>query len=175
MNGNLSKINLTLSKVALLALGTFTYLATSLAVANESSLINEQLEQSGYLVYGVHAGRPQKLMPIASTIQQLQQDELIELTLNQTFHNSGDSLLVADYVMPMPNPAALINYQVTNQNDYDCAGQNASTQSITLASGESVTLTVTYQLLNKQLVSFHPADATMYALSSAEMQLADNK
>ena len=94
----------------------------------------------------------QPIQPSASSIKEERYEGLTVLTLSQTFTNSSESALNGYYHIPLPNPGALINYQVSTDS---ATNQLSDPQQLSLDSGESVTYTVRYELNSNLLVGFH--------------------
>lgn len=94
----------------------------------------------------------QPIQPSASSIKEERYDGLTVLTLSQTFTNTSDTAVNGYYHIPLPNPGALINYQVSTNTNAD---QLSDPQQLALDSGESVTYKVRYELNSNLLVGFH--------------------
>ena len=87
----------------------------------------------------------QPIQPSASSIKEERYDGL-------TFTNTSDTAMNGYYHIPLPNPGALINYQVSTDTNAD---QLSDPQQLALDSGESVTYNVRYELNSNLLVGFH--------------------
>ncbi|ACV25733.1 hypothetical protein [Kangiella koreensis] len=96
--------------------------------------------------------------------------ELKQITLTETFTNSTDDLIFAEYQVAMPNPAALVNYEITVDSSLGC--EPATADNMVITPGQSVTVTVTYNLLETQLVSFHSTVPSLYAEEVLAPQVA---
>ena len=95
------------------------------------------------------------IQPSSSSITQQRQGGLTTLTLSQTFTNNSDEAIVGYYHLPLPNPGALISYEVLTSN---AQAQLNDPQQLSLNQGESVTYTVRYQLNQDLLVGFHQTE-----------------
>ncbi|WP_018623362.1 hypothetical protein [Kangiella aquimarina] len=108
-----------------------------------------------------------------SSEQQVTTDgELTQITLTETFSNQTEQMIIAEYQPALPNPAALVNYEVTVDSDLGC--EPASADNLVIVPGQSVTVTVTYNLVETQLVSFHSTLPTLYAEEVVAPQVASS-
>ena len=106
-----------------------------------------------------------------SSEQQVTTDgELTQITLTETFTNPTEQMIIAEYQPALPNPAALMNYQVTVDSDIGC--EPATPDNLVIIPGQSVTVTVTYNLVDTQLVSFHSTLPSLYAEEVIAPQVA---
>ncbi|MCW8857743.1 MAG: hypothetical protein OQJ95_10300 [Kangiella sp.] len=96
--------------------------------------------------------------------------DLKQITLTETFTNSTDDLIFAEYQVALPNPAALVNYDISVDSSLGC--EPATADNMVITPGQSVTVTVTYNLLETQLVSFHSTVPTLYAEEVLAPQVA---
>lgn len=96
--------------------------------------------------------------------------DLTQITLTETFSNPTEQMIVAEYQPALPNPAALVNYEVSVDSDLGC--EPATADNLVIIPGQSVTVTVTYNLLENQLVSFHSTEPTFYAEEVIAPQVA---
>ncbi len=96
--------------------------------------------------------------------------DLTQITLTETFTNPTDELIFAEYQVALPNPAALVNYEITVDSDLGC--EPATADNMVIAPGQSTTVTVTYNLVETQLVSFHSTVSTFYAEEVTAPQVA---
>ena len=96
--------------------------------------------------------------------------DLKQITLTETFTNSTDDLIFAEYQVALPNPAALVNYDISVDSSLGC--EPATADNMIITPGQSVTVTVTYNLLETQLVSFHSTVPTLYAEEVLAPQVA---
>lgn len=155
-------------------LNTPIYLFAIIAVLGNTASIaqtDSDIQDKGYLsIYNPENSQPEKHIAQSSTIEQKVFDDLTQLTITQTFVNTSGQTMIADYVMPMPNPAALIRYDIKTDRDFGCSEETP--HQVVLAPQESVTITVHYDLFNKQLVSFTASDINTFALQDNEQQLA---
>ncbi|RDX35343.1 hypothetical protein DZA37_00965 [Kangiella sp. HD9-110m-PIT-SAG06] len=99
------------------------------------------------------------LQPSASSIKEERFDGLTVLTLSQTFTNTATDKLQGYYHIPLPNPAALINYQVSTDKG---SSQLSDPQRLSLDSGESITYTVRYEMHSDLLVGFHQTNESNF-------------
>lgn len=96
--------------------------------------------------------------------------DLTQITLTETFTNPTEELIFAEYQVALPNPAALVNYEITIDSDLGC--EPATADKMVIAPGQSTTVTVTYNLVATQLVSFHSTVPTYYAEEVIAPQVA---
>ena len=95
------------------------------------------------------------IQPSASSITEQRNGGLTTLTLSQTFTNNSDQAIRGYYHLPLPNPGALISYEVQNSN---AQPELDDPQQLALTQGQSITYTVRYQLNESLLVGFHQTD-----------------
>jgi hypothetical protein len=95
------------------------------------------------------------IQPSASSITEQRNGGLTTLTLSQTFTNTSDGAVKGYYHLPLPNPGALISYEVQTDNTQV---QLDDPQQLALEQGESITYTVSYLLNESLLVGFHQTD-----------------
>lgn len=106
-----------------------------------------------------------------SSEQQVTTDgDLTQITLTETFSNPTEQMIIAEYQPALPNPAALVNYEVSVDSDLGC--EPATADNLVIIPGQSVTVTVTYNLVETQLVSFHSTLPTLYAEEVVAPQVA---
>ncbi len=106
-----------------------------------------------------------------SSEQQVTTDgDLTQITLTETFSNPTEQMIIAEYQPALPNPAALVNYEVSVDSDLGCEPLTAD--NLVIIPGQSVTVTVTYNLIETQLVSFHSTLPTLYAEEVVAPQVA---
>lgn len=92
------------------------------------------------------------LQPSSSSVTQQHNSGLTTVVLSQTFVNSNDHAVQGYYHLPLPNPAALLNYHVSSNKS---AMPLEDPQQLHLKQGESITYEVRYELMTDQLVGFH--------------------
>ncbi|HEY9030747.1 MAG TPA: hypothetical protein VIM93_05250 [Kangiella sp.] len=96
--------------------------------------------------------------------------DLTQVTLTETFGNPTDQLIFAEYQVALPNPAALVNYEIVVDSDLGC--EPATADNMVITPGQTVTVTVTYNLVETQLVSFHSTVPTFDAEEIIAPQVA---
>lgn len=98
--------------------------------------------------------------------------DLTQIILTETFSNPTEQMIFAEYQPALPNPAALVNYEVSVDSDLGC--EPATADNLVIVPGQSVTVTVTYNLVETQLVSFHSTLPTLYAEEVVAPQVASS-
>ena len=98
--------------------------------------------------------------------------DLTQITLTETFSNPTEQMIIAEYQPALPNPAALVNYEVSVDSDMGC--EPATADNLVIIPGQSVTVTVTYNLVEAQLVSFHSTLPSLYAEEVVAPQVASS-
>ncbi|WP_146205070.1 hypothetical protein [Kangiella spongicola] len=109
------------------------------------------------------------LQPQASTIKEERFDGLTVLTLSQSFSNTSDSALSGYYQIPLPNPSALIHYEVSSDG---AINELSDPQKVSLEKGQSITYTVRYELHSDLLVGFHQAHEPMFEDANLDVETA---
>lgn len=98
--------------------------------------------------------------------------DLTQITLTETFSNPTEQMIFAEYQPALPNPAALVNYEVSVDSDLGC--EPATADNLVIVPGQSVTVTVTYNLVETQLVSFHSTLPSLYVEEVVAPQVASS-
>lgn len=98
--------------------------------------------------------------------------DLTQITLTETFSNPTEQMIFAEYQPALPNPAALVNYEVSVDSDLGC--EPATADNLVIIPGQSVTVTVTYNLVETQLVSFHSTLPSLYVEEVVAPQVASS-
>ncbi|AOE50796.1 hypothetical protein [Kangiella sediminilitoris] len=156
------------------SLGIIAATALTMAAVSHADQPTEPLEN--VKLFGVvdtvnETSDIQRLQPTSSSITQEHNDGLTVLTLSQTFINNSDSELVGYYHLPLPNPGALLNYEVTSSQDKEALSEP---QQLTLQQGESITYKVRYELNPQLLVGFHQTVQPEFSPELMETSIAQN-
>lgn len=96
----------------------------------------------------------QQIQPTASSIIEQRNEGLTTLTLSQTFTNNSGEDIKGYYQLPLPNPAALIHYEVVSSH----LAELDDPLQVSLEDGQSITYSVTYRLQPALLVGFHQSN-----------------
>lgn len=144
-----------LNLVKKLSVTALTITAITMATASYADQPTEPLEN--VKLFGVvntidESRQVRHLQPSSSSIKQEHKDGLTILTLSQTFKNNGETPLEGYYHLPLPNPSALLNYEVTSNQ---ALVELDDPQQLSLKQGESITYQVRYELNSQLLVGFH--------------------
>lgn len=141
-----------LKAIALVSIATLSLTLTSQVKADQPTEPLENITLFGVVNTIDNDRQVKQLQPSSSSITEQHNGGLTVLTLSQTFVNNGSDTLNGYYHVPLPNPAALLNYQVMSDKS---AEQMNDPQKLVLNQGESITYQVRYELAAQQLVGFH--------------------
>lgn len=159
-----------LKTIALASITTLGLALTSQVKADQPTEPLENIKLFGVVNTTDNNRQVAQLQPSSSSITEQRNDGLTVLTLSQTFVNNGSDTINGYYHVPLPNPAALLNYQVLSDKS---AEQMNDPQKLKLNQGESITYQVRYELATQQLVGFHQTgsfgiDETLKATNIAQ-------
>ncbi|GAA4361553.1 hypothetical protein [Kangiella marina] len=111
------------------------------------------------------------IQPTASSITEQRSEGLTVLTLSQTFTNQTGHDVEGYYHIPLPNPGALINYDISSNK---VGNQLNDPQKLELSNGESITYTVRYELNSNLLVGFHQTEDSSFSEQLTQNAIAQN-
>ncbi|WP_223670131.1 hypothetical protein [Kangiella shandongensis] len=141
-----------LKKLSVTALTITAITMTTASYADQPTEPLENVKLFGVVNTIDESRQVRHLQPSSSSIKQEHKDGLTILTLSQTFKNNSEAPLEGYYHLPLPNPGALLNYEVTSDQ---AVVELDDPQQLSLKQGESITYQVRYELNSQLLVGFH--------------------
>lgn len=166
MNTTTKFKQVTFAVLAMMALGLSTNLK-----ADQPTEPLENVKLFGVINTLDHDRNIQSLQPSASSIKEERFQGLTVLTLSQSFTNNTENTLNGYYHIPLPNPSALINYDINSSQN---PSELSDPQKLALESGESITYTVRYEMHSDLLVGFHQTSEPSFDQEFNQHTVAQN-